>query len=132
MSVPVFAAESGEESLMELSDRPSVAQPNALKLGGLLAAGGAVIFGGFRVFHGDIPADNAEAALNFLQTHPAYPVIHIGSILGVLVWAAGFVVLLGMFTDPVTVLLGRLATACLLTGVAVYAVDFTIDGVDGH
>jgi hypothetical protein len=87
---------------------------------------------GFRLAHGDAPAYDAEAQLRYVAAHWGYAVVHLGTILGVLAWAAGVVALAGTFTRPSARLLGRLGAAGVLVGAAVFAFDFTVDGVAGQ
>jgi hypothetical protein len=111
---------------------PATAHPAALKLGAACAVLGGLAIAGFRLLHGDLPAGDAPAALAFITRHPFYAGIHVGTILGVLVWAGGIVALSGTITAGRAGLLGRLATASVLVGAAVFIVDFSIDGVAGQ
>jgi hypothetical protein len=104
----------------------------ALGLGGACVAAGALAVLGFRLAHGDAPAYDAEAQLRYVADHWGYAVVHLGTVLGVLVWAAGVVALVGTLTDPSARLLGRVGAAAVLVGAAVFAVDFTVDGVAGQ
>jgi hypothetical protein len=91
---------------------------------------GAVIFGGFRILHGDLPANDPQAALEFIQHRPIYELVHLSTIAGLLVLVGGFVMLAGRLTRATD--LARLATTSAQIGAAVFIVDFTIDGVTGH
>jgi hypothetical protein len=111
---------------------PATAHPTALKLGAVCAVLGGLAIAGFRLLHGDLPAADAPAALAFITRHPFYAGIHIGTILGVLVWAGGIVALSGTLTGGQAGILGRVGTASVLVGAAVFIVDFSIDGVAGQ
>ena len=111
----------------QLTDRRS-----ALRLGGVCAIVGSVAVAGFRLNHGDLPAADAHAALHFITEHPFYAGVHIGSILGVLAWAAGFVALTGTLTHGLGRVLGRLGAASVLMGAAIFGVENSIDGVAGQ
>jgi hypothetical protein len=111
---------------------PATTHPTALKLGAVCAVLGGLAIAGFRLLHGDLPAADAPAALAFITRHPFYAGIHIGTILGVLVWAGGIVALSGTLTSGQAGILGRVGTASVLVGAAVFIVDFSIDGVAGQ
>jgi hypothetical protein len=111
---------------------PATAHPTALKLGAVCAVLGGLAIAGFRLLHGDLPAADAPAALAFITRHPFYAGIHIGTILGVLVWAGGIVALSATLTGGQAGILGRVGTASVLVGAAVFIVDFSIDGVAGQ
>jgi hypothetical protein len=110
----------------------ATAHLTALKVGAVCAVLGGLAIAGFRLLHGDLPAADAPAALAFITRHPFYAGIHIGTILGVLVWAGGIVALSGTLTSGQAGILGRLGTASMLVGAAVFIVDFSIDGVAGQ
>ena len=110
----------------------ATAHLTALKLGAVCAVLGGLAIAGFRLLHGDLPAADAPAALAFITRHPFYAGIHIGTILGVLVWAGGIVALSGTLTSGQAGILGRVGTASMLVGAAVFIVDFSIDGVAGQ
>jgi hypothetical protein len=107
-------------------------QPAVLRLGGGCAIAGALAIAGFRLSHGDLPAADPPGALAFITRHPFYAGIHIGTILGVLVWVGGIVAFSGTLSSGLAGVLGRLATASVLVGAAVFIVDFSIDGVAGQ
>ena len=86
----------------------------------------------FRLAHGDAPAANPEAHLRFVAAHPAYAGVHLATILAVLVWTGGIIALAGTLSPPMTQLLGRWGTACVLIGAAIFSIDVTIDGVAGQ
>lgn len=93
---------------------------------------GAVAIAGFRNLHGDLPAADPDAALRFITDHPFYAGVHLGTILGVLLWAGGMLTLAGTLGHPVAKVLGRLSAGSVLVGAAVFITDFSIDGVAGQ
>jgi hypothetical protein len=110
----------------------ATAHPAALKLGAVCAVLGGLAIAGFRLLHGDLPAGDAPAALALITRHPFYAGVHVGTILGVLVWAGGIVALSGTITSGLAGVLGRVGTASVLVGAGVFIVDFSIDGVAGQ
>jgi hypothetical protein len=64
--------------------RPAVSASLNLKSGGVCLIVGALVFAAWRLLHGDTPAADAEAALNFLQDRPMYPAVHIFAALAAL------------------------------------------------
>ncbi|WP_157570814.1 hypothetical protein [Microtetraspora malaysiensis] len=103
-----------------------------LRLGALTIIIGALMIAGFRFAYGDLPAADPAAALHFITHHAFYAGVHLGTVLGVLLWTAGILNLARTFTHPIAVVLGRLALAAVLVGAAVFITDFTIDGVTGQ
>jgi hypothetical protein len=103
-----------------------------LRFGAICLIVGSLVVAGFRLAHGDIPAADPEAALRFIAAHPAYAGIHLGTILGVLVWVGGVIAIWSTLASPLGRLLGRLGGASVLVGAAIFIVDFTIDGVAGQ
>jgi hypothetical protein len=84
-----------------------------------------------RLMHGDLPADDAQAALTFIAARPIYASVHLVAITGALVAAGGFITLASTFTQSVAWLLGRLGSAAVVVGAAVYTFDFSTDGMTG-
>ena len=108
-------------------------QAALMRLGGVCAIVGSLAVFGFRLAHGDPPAAEPEATLRFIAGHPAYAAVHLGTILGVLAWVAGFIALADTLTHSFEArLLGRWGTASVLVGAALFIVDFSIDGVAGQ
>ena len=117
---------------MQHKERRPTDRRAALRLGGACAVVGSLAVFGFRLAHGDAPAADPEAQLRFITDHPAYAGVHLGTILGVLAWAAGVVALAGTLTHPFASLLGRFGAAGVLVGAAIFIADFTMDGVAGQ
>jgi len=106
--------------------------PAARRLAAVCMILGSVAVLGFRLAHGDLPAAEPEAALRFIANHAAYAGVHLGTILGVLVWAGGLIALSGTLTHQAARLLGRLGAASVLVGAAIFTVEHSIDGVAGQ
>ncbi len=104
----------------------------ALRLGGVFIIVGSLVVSGFRLAHGDLPAAHTDAALHFITEHAMYAGVHLGTILGVLAWVAGFVALSGTFRHGLARVLGRMGAASMLVGAAIFIVEHTIDGVAGQ
>jgi hypothetical protein len=103
-----------------------------LRVGAICNIVGSLAVFAFRAAHGDLPAADPEAALRFISQHPAYAGVHLGTILGVLLWVGGVIALAATLTHPLGKLLGRWGAASVLVGAAIFIVDFTIDGVAGQ
>jgi hypothetical protein len=118
--------------LGRLEELQLAAYRGALRLGGALIVVGSLAVFAFRLAHGDLPAADPEAALQFISERPYYAAIHIGTIFGVLAWAGGFILLSTTLERPLATLLSRLGAASVLVGAAIFIVDFVIDGVAGQ
>jgi hypothetical protein len=104
----------------------------AIRLGGACIIAGSLAVLAFRMAHGDLPAADPDAALRFIAEHPLYAGVHLGTILGVLGWVGGFITLSRTLDDGVARVLGRLGTASMLVGAAIFIVEHSIDGVAGQ
>jgi hypothetical protein len=104
----------------------------ALRLGGACIAVGSLAVFVFRLAHGDAPAADPETQLHFITDHWSYAGVHLGTIVGVLVWVGGMISLSGALAHPFAGLLGRAGAACVLVGAAIFVTDFTMDGVAGQ
>jgi hypothetical protein len=93
---------------------------------------GAIAVALFRTLHGDLPASDAAAALRFIAARPYYASIHLGTIIGVLIWAGGLVILATTFRQGAAATIARLGVASALVGTAIFSVDFSIDGFGGQ
>jgi hypothetical protein len=113
------------------NEQPAVERTVA-RLGAVCVVLGSLAVLGFRIAHGDPPAADAPAALRFITDHPAYTGVHLGAILGVLVWAGGLVTVAGTFRHGLSRALGRLGATSVLVGAAIFVTDFAIDGVAGQ
>jgi len=93
--------------------------------------GSAAVFA-FRAAHGDPPGDMPEEALRVIASYPNYAGVHLGAILGVVIWVIGLRGLSGTLTGRVAYALGWLGAASALMGAAIFIVDFSIDGAGGQ
>lgn len=78
--------------------------------------------------HGDLPENSGEAALAFVVAHPAYALIHFGSVVGATLWALGLGGYPRLLNDPRARVVGGWAANAALIGAAVLAVQFSLDG----
>jgi hypothetical protein len=99
-----------------------------LRIGAVCVVVGSVIVLACRRAHGDLPTDTGEAALSYVASYPIYALVHLGDVLGVLVWAGGLVALSGALTHRVASAVGRLGAVSVLVGAAVHIAEFSIDG----
>jgi hypothetical protein len=99
-----------------------------LRIGAVCVVIGSVIVLACRTAHGDLPTDTGEGALSYVALYPIYALVHLGDVLGVLVWAGGLVALSGSLTHPAAWTIGRLGAASVLVGAAVHIAKFSIDG----
>ncbi len=100
-----------------------------LRIGAVCLVVGSVLVLVFRTLHGDLPADEGGAAsLSYVASYPIYPLVHLGDMLGFLVFASGLFVLSDSLTHRVAWAVGRLAAASVLIGAAVHLTEFSIDG----
>jgi hypothetical protein len=99
-----------------------------LRIGAVCVVVGSVTVLACRRAHGDLPTDTGEAALSYVASYPIYALVHLGDVLGVLVWAGGLVALSGALTHRVASAVGRLGAVSVLVGAAVHIAEFSIDG----
>jgi len=100
-----------------------------LRIGAVCLVVGSVLVVIFRTLHGDLPADKGGAAsLSFVASYPIYRPVHLGDVLGFLVFASGLFLLSDSLTHRVAWAIGRLGAASVLVGVAVHFTEFSIDG----
>jgi hypothetical protein len=100
-----------------------------LKAGGVCAIVGAVVFATVRIAHGDTPAADARAALEFVGSRHIYAVVHVVAVFSALAGLAALIALVSSFTRPPAWLLGRLAVVTATVGLAVFSVESTSEGL---
>ena len=93
-----------------------------LKTGGICLIVGAVVFDIWRLLHGDTPAADAEAALNFVRNRPIYPTVHLFAVLAALVVVIGLLALTRSFDRPGSSLFGQAALVSATVGLAIFGV----------
>jgi hypothetical protein len=98
------------------------------RIGAVCLIVGSVVVMIFRISHGDLPTDSGAAALSFVAARPLYPLVHLGDVLGFVVWASGLVALSDTLAHRVAWAVGRLGAVSVLVGVAVHFIEFSIDG----
>ena len=100
-----------------------------LKTGGICLIVGAVVFAIWRLLHGDTPAADAEAALNFVRNRPLYPTVHLFAVLAALVVVIGLLGLTRSFDRPGSSLFGQAAVVSATVGLAIFGVESTSEGL---
>jgi hypothetical protein len=113
----------------DLRAEPVLAAALNLKSGGVCLIAGPVIFAIFRVLHGDTPAADAEAALNFVRNRPIYPAVHIFAVLAALVSLIGLLALTRSLGRPASWLMGQAAVISGTVGLAIFGVESTSEGL---
>jgi hypothetical protein len=98
---------------------PAVDAALNLKTGGICLIVGAVVFAIWRLLHGDAPAADAEAALNFVRDRPIYPTVHMFALLAALVVVTGLLGLTRPFDRPGSWLIGQAAVVSAPVGLAI-------------
>ena len=131
----VLSADRKEKTIAITYQAPLAGEEeeSAVRRLGLKIGAASVILGGLVVFvaraaHGDLPTDTGANALSYVADFPIYHIAHLAANLGVLLWAAGFYALSSSLSDRTARAVGRVASAAVLIGAAVYIVDFSIDG----
>jgi hypothetical protein len=105
--------------------------PSQEKVGTYCLLGGSVAVLGFGVAHGVLPEDSGHDVLRFVADHPHYAGVHLGSIIGVVLWTIGIVALTGSFDQPVRALAWPAAISTLI-GTPVFVIQFAVDGYGHH
>lgn len=100
-----------------------------LRAGGVCAIVGAVVFAAVRLTHGDTPAADASAALDFVASRPTYAAVHVFAVLAALIGVLGLVALSGALTRAPAWLLGRAGVVTAVAGLAVFGVESTSEGL---
>src|SRR5215217_340730 len=108
---------------------PVVGAALNLKTGGICLIVGAVVFAIWRLLHGDTPAAEAEAALNFVRNRPIYPTVHMFAVLAALVVVIGLLGLTRSFDRPGSWLIGQAAAVSATVGLAIFGVESTSEGL---
>ena len=108
---------------------PPVSVALNLKAGGVCLIVGSVVFATCRLLHGDTPAADAEAALNFVRNRPIYPAVHIFAVLAALVSLIGLVALSRSLSRPTSWLIGQAAVITATVGLAIFGAESTSEGL---
>src|SRR5713101_6623381 len=100
-----------------------------LRIGAMALVVGSVFIFIFRTLRGHLPAEEGGAAtLNFVASYPIYRAVHLGDVLGFVMFASGLLMLSESLTHQVAWVIGRLGVASVLIGAAVHITEFSIDG----
>jgi hypothetical protein len=97
-----------------------------LRLGGVLVVVGALAYLGSALWHGDLPDQTTQIALQHIADRPEWHLIHLIGIVSVLLWVGAFVALAYSLSRGPSWLLGRMAVLAVVIG----AVDYSIDGYE--
>ncbi|MER7501443.1 hypothetical protein AB0L05_20965 [Nonomuraea pusilla] len=100
-----------------------------LKIGGVCAVLGAVVFTTARLLHGDTPAADPRAALDFVASRPTYAAVHLVAVFAALIAMAGLISLIKSLAHPTARVLGRAGLASYAVGLAVFSVESTGEGL---
>ena len=100
-----------------------------LKTGGVCLIVGAAVFAILRVLHGDTPAADAAAALNFVRNRPIYPAVHVFAVLAALVVVIGLLGVARSLSRPASGLIAQAAVVSATVGLAIFAVESTSEGL---
>src|SRR4029450_12898700 len=107
---------------------PAVDAALNLKAGGVCLIVGAAVFAMWRLLHGDTPAADTEAALNFVRNRAIYPTVHVSAVLAALVVVIGLLALARSFDRPGSWLIGQAAVVSATAGLAIFGVESTSEG----
>lgn len=99
-----------------------------LKLGGVLALIGGLGYFVTLLFHGDLPDQTTEIALNYIAGRPEWSFLKLSLMTNIMLWVGAFVALASTFSRGASWLLGHMAVACLLVGAAIVFVEYSILG----
>lgn len=99
-----------------------------LRTGAVCALAGTLANIAATAGHGDLPEAGTAAELAFVAERASWSHVHLLSIVGVLLWLAGFVALAQSLRGTPAAALGRLALASAYVGASVHVVFFSIDG----
>lgn len=100
-----------------------------LKIGGVCTIIGAVVFMIVRILHGDTPAADPQASLDFVVSRPSYAGVHVSAIFAALLTLTGLIALAGSLTQPLAWALSRLGVASSLVGAATFSLEGSSEGL---
>ena len=108
-----------------------VEHPTGLRVGAACAVLGAVVSVAAGIGYGELP-DRAdpEPVLHYLAARPDWywPAVHLGFMVGALLWVGALVALAGSLAEGSARGLGRLGAAAAVVGAAVHVVDSSLSG----
>lgn len=103
-----------------------------VKVGAVAIGLGGVAVLGFGAAHGVLPEGSGQAVLRYVADHPHYAGVHLGSILGVVLWTAGAAMVPSAVTCPRASSFARLGSTVTIIGACVFVVQFAVDGFGHH
>lgn len=101
-----------------------------LRTGGVLAVLGALGYLVSALWHGDLPDQTTQIALQHIADRSEWHLIHLIGIVSVLLWVGAFMALAYSLSCGPSWLLGRMAVLAVVIGAAVFLVDYSIDGYE--
>jgi hypothetical protein len=102
-----------------------------LKIGGACAIFGAVVSVAAGVGFGNLTTGaEIEPVLDHIASRPSWfwPLVHLGFMLGAILWVCAFVALADSFERGLSHAFGLMGVAAIIIGAAVHIVDSSIDG----
>jgi hypothetical protein len=100
-----------------------------LRIGGVCAVAGALIFVISLGGHGDLPTHISHVAgLQFIVDHTNWLLMHLGTIVAGLLWVFAFVALAGTLSSPEARAIGRLLVPSAIIGGLFLIFDYALDG----
>ena len=105
--------------------------PTLLRTAAACAVLGAVVSVAPGIGYGELPSRaDPEAVLRYLAARPAWywSLVHLGFVVGALLWVGALVALAGSLADGPARGLGRLSAAAAVVGAAVHVVDSSLSG----
>lgn len=100
-----------------------------LRIGGVCAVAGALIFAISLGGHGDLPTHVSHvAALQYIADRSAWLLMHLGTIVAGLLWVFAFAALAGTLCSPEARAIGRLLVPSAVIGGLFLIFDYALDG----
>jgi hypothetical protein len=97
------------------------------RIGGACGVLGGVGFLIAGALHGDLPSDT-EDALRYLAPRPEWPAVHLVAMVSALLFVPAFKALACVLEGVAGRILGQLALVSAAIGVAIFFIDYSIDG----
>ena len=105
------------------------AQRTFLRIGAVCAILGAVVSVAAGIGFGNLTNElGTEAVLRYIASRPAWPAVHLGVILGALLWVGALIVLANSFAQGASSALGRWGAVSVIVGATIHILDSSING----
>ena len=108
-----------------------VERPTAARIVAATSVPGAVVSVAAGIGYGELPSrSDPEAVLRYLAARPDWywPTVHLGFVLGAVLWVCAFVALAELMADGPARSLARLGAAAAVLGATVHVVDSSLSG----